>query len=273
VSFDTTKEAFYGEQSKAEDKKYLHEGSIANDSKFYYEYLTCAITSSDSQRYILDAIIVPCGYYMEDYVKKMVEFIKQHIKIEVILFDRGFGSWGLIYTLKNLGVSFIIFWKKQGNWYKEPLKNLQDGEFKRVTKKEKYRRNKTTYWTTCDFIIIKQFEYEKKKYDWIFAINITQDTAKRYVMLYKKRWGIETIYRVTDDIRIFTTSTNAVVRNFLFAFTCYTYNVWKFFQTKIGETLTLANFKICTTKYFIEKQNMIPQKYLQFEKIAEKVIS
>ena len=271
VSFDTTKEAFYGEFSKAEDKKYLHAGSIANESKFYYEYLTSAITSNNSSRYIIDAIIIPRRYYVEDYVEKMLIFVKEILPIEVALFDRGFGSWGMIYMLKKLGIPFIIFWKKQGNWYKEHLENMQEGEFKRILREEKYCRNKTTYKTTCNFIIIKQLEYNNKKYDWIFATNISQHNAESYVILYKKRWGIETIYRVTDDIRIFTTSTKAVIRCFLFAFTCLVYNVWKFFQTFMGEKFTLANFKTHTIKYFIETKMINPKNHLQFEKIAEKI--
>lgn len=65
ISFDTTKEAFYGDYSKAEDKVYLHLGEEAKESEYYYEYLTSAITSNVTERYILDGIIVPRGYYVE----------------------------------------------------------------------------------------------------------------------------------------------------------------------------------------------------------------
>jgi len=272
VSFDTTKEAFYGEQSKAEDKNYLHEGSIAKESEFYYEYLTCAITSNDALKYILDAIIIPCGYYVEDYVKKMLEFVKKHVVIDVVLFDRGFGSWGLIYELEKLGVKFIIFWKKQGEWYKKHFENLKDGEFKKILREEKYSRNKTKYKVNCQFVLIKQLEYEDKKFDWIFATNLCKNKAEDYVKRYKKRWGIETIYRVTDDIRIFTTSTNAVIRCFLFAFTCFVYNVWRSFQTYLGEEFTLSNFKTCTIIFLAEEKIIQPTKYRKFKEVAKKYL-
>ena len=188
VSFDTTKEAFYGELSNAEDedKIYLHSGSIARESYYYYEYLTCAITSNLISKYILDAIIVPRGYYVEDYVKKMIEFVKEHLMLDVVLFDRGFDSWGLIYELKKLNVNFMIFWRKQGKWYKPYFKELEDGELVLISRTKKYNRDKSNYKVDCPFILIKQLEYEDKKFDWIFATNHSLKKAEGYVKRYKK---------------------------------------------------------------------------------------
>ncbi len=272
ISFDTTKEAFYGEFSKSKDRFYLHEGSIARESEFYYEFLTCSITSNFGSKYILDAIIIPVGYYMEDYVKNMITFVKKHIVVDVALFDRGFDSWGLIDELKKLNVNFIIFWKKQGEWYKKYFEEMKDGEFIRILRTKKHNRDKSNYKVDCPFILIKQLEYEKKKWDWIFATNICKNKAEDYVKRYKKRWCIETIYRVTDDIRIFTTSTDAVTRCFLFTFTCFVYNVWRFSQIMIGENFTLANFKICTIIYMAERKIINPLQYANFKKIAERIL-
>ena len=273
VSFDTTKEAFYGELPNAEDedKIYLHSGSIARESYYYYEYLTCSITSNLSTKYILDAIIVPRGYYLEDYVKRMIEFIKKYLALDAILFDRGFDSWGLIYELKKLNVKFIIFWRKQGDWYKSYLKELEDGELVRFSRTKKYNRDKSNYNVECPFVLIKQLEYEDKKFDWIFATNLNLQKAEGYVKRYKKRWCIETIYRVTDDIRIFTTSTNVIIRCFLFVFTCLFYNVWKFFQTFIGEGFTLANFKTCIIIHMAEERIIEPNHYDTFKKVAKRL--
>ncbi|MBU2637756.1 MAG: transposase [Nanoarchaeota archaeon] len=273
VSFDTTKEAFYGGliNAKDEDRIYLHPGSIARESYYYYEYLTCAITGNLSSKYILDAIITPRGYYVEDYVKRMIEFVKKYLLLDVVLFDRGFDSWGLIYELKKLNVKFMIFWKKQGEWYKSYFKEMKEGEFILISRTEKYNRDKSNYKVDCQFVLIKQLEYEDKKFDWIFATNLNLKKAEGYVKRYKKRWGIETIYRVTDDIRIFTTSTNATIRCFLFVFTCLVYNVWRFFQIFLGKGFTLANFKTCMIIYMAEKGVIDPKHYVEFKKLAKQV--
>ena len=89
-------------------------------------------------------------------------------------------------------------------------------------------------------------------------------------MRYKKRWGIETIFRVTDDIRIYTTSTNPLIRYFLFMFTCFVYNVWKFFQSYIGKEFTLANFCMNMDKFMIEKDMIRPKHYNKFISVFRK---
>jgi putative transposase len=270
ISFDLTKEAFYGKFTKAKDTKYLHAGKVADGSTHYYEYLTVAITSNEGVRYVLDAIIVPRGAYIEDYVQEMVGFVKQNLLIEIVLFDRGFDNWGLILKLQELKVDYLIFWRKQGKWYKETLNGLKESKFGVVKRTEKYKRNKSGYKVVSDFIIVKQLEYEGKKYDWIFASSRNYKSSGRYVKTYKKRWGIETIYRVTDKIRIYTTSTNSLLRYFLFLFTCLVYNLWKFFQSKIEKDFTLANFKV-NMIFFMAKYNIIsPIFYTKFKKLSKK---
>jgi putative transposase len=42
----------------------------------------------------------------------------------------------------------------------------------------------------------------------------------------RARWGIETSYRVEDDFKPKTTSTNTAVRLYCFLFSVCTYNIW-----------------------------------------------
>ena len=269
LSFDTTEEPFYGKLNKGENNLYLHDLTYeAKGAKYCYKYLTLAITCDNGIRYILDGIILKRGDYIEDYVYEMIKAVKEKIKIEVVLFDRGFG-WAVIYKLQQLKVNYMVFWKKQGSWYKNHFNKLKDGEFCEITRKHKYNRNKTNYPFESKFVLIKQHEYKDKKYDWIFATNLNQKSAKKYVVRYKKRWGIETIFRVTDDIRIYTTSTNPLTRYFLFMFTCFVYNVWKFFQFFIEE-FTLANFATNLNKYMIENKMIRPKHYKEFISIFPK---
>jgi len=92
LSFDPTEEAFYGDLSKAEDKMYLHPGSIARGSEYYYKYLTVSITCTGWMNYILDGIMIPRGCYIEDVMYDITKFLLDHLPIKVVLFDRGFDS-------------------------------------------------------------------------------------------------------------------------------------------------------------------------------------
>lgn len=270
LSFDETEDPFYGKFNKAEDNLYLHDLVYeTKGAKYCYKYLTLAITCNKSIRYILDGIILKRGDYIEDYVHGMIKDVKEKIKIECVLFDRGFG-WDVIYKLQELKVNYMVFWKKQGSWYKRYFSEMKDEELCEIIRKHKYNRNKTNYPFESKFVLIKQHEYNDKKYDWIYATNLNKRSSEKYVMRYKKRWGIETIFRVTDDIRIYTTSTNPLIRYFLFMFTCFVYNVWKFFQSIIGEEFTLANFCVNMDKFLIEKEIVKPKHYGQFLSVFSK---
>jgi len=272
LSFDTTKEAFYGEFDKAEEPLFLHAGSIAKESEYYYEFLTVAITCNNGIKYIIDGRIIEQGCYVENYVDKMIEFVKNKLSIELILFDRGFTSWGVIQKLKKHKVPYLIFWRKAGDWYKKEFSEMSDGEFKEIKREGKYNPDNTNYKVCSKFILIKQYKYADKKYNWIFATNIKLKSAEAYVKRYKKRWGIETIYRVTDDIRAYTTSTKAKIRYFLFMITCFVYNIWRCFQMFIGEDFTLANFKTNITIFMAKVGRIYPTHYNQFEDVAGEIL-
>jgi len=82
------------------------------------------------------------GMNVEDEVYEMAKEIKKAIQIEVVLFDRGFG-WGVIYKLQQLNLKYIVFWKKQGTWYKKYFTEMKDGEFCEIKKNYKYNCDKS----------------------------------------------------------------------------------------------------------------------------------
>ncbi len=67
----------------------------------------------------------------------------------MVLFDRGFASWGIIYKLRKLSIPYLIFWEKRGKWYSELFENMNDGEYVYVKREGIYNRDKTKYVVTC----------------------------------------------------------------------------------------------------------------------------
>ncbi len=62
-----------------------------------------------------------------------------------------------------------------------------------------------------------------------------------YVDKYRKRWGIETAFRVLDNIQIKTTTKNPIIRHFINMFCCLVYNLWKIANI-LECQITLKNF-------------------------------
>ena len=63
-----------------------------------------------------------------------------------------------------------------------------------------------------------------------------------YIRRYKCRWGIETVFRITGDIRIKTTTLDQIKRYFLFVFCCLLYNLWKFANLLLETKVTFQTF-------------------------------
>ena len=59
------------------------------------------------------------------------------------------------------------------------------------------RRDKATYKISTYIAILPDY----KGFDWVFATNIKYEKISRYVRYYKKRWGIETTFRVQDEVK------------------------------------------------------------------------
>jgi len=53
--------------------------------------------------------------------------------------------------------------------------------------------------TKCEISTYIAVLPDYKGFDWIFASNIEYEKIFSYVRYYKKRWGIETTFRVQDD--------------------------------------------------------------------------
>ena len=59
-----------------------------------------------------------------------------------------------------------------------------------------------------------------------FKTLIDEKSANLYAESFRRRWGIETSYRVEDDFKPKTTSTKPAVRLYYFLFSVCVYNIW-----------------------------------------------
>ena len=120
-----------------------------------------------------------------------------------------------------------------------------------------FHKNKTKYYVRTRFVIIKRYTYkdDNQPYDWVFATNRKLKSQMWYIRGYKCRWGIETIYRVIDEVRIKTTTLDKVKRYFLFAFSCLLYNLWKFANLFLKEKVAFATFVFVFFQILTEEAN------------------
>ena len=81
----------------------------------------------------------------------------------------------------------------------------------------------------------------------------SEEKALEYAELFRKRWGIETSYKVKGDFRPRTTSKSVSVRVFYFLFSVVMYNLWILLNLSVGlhTTGNITEKPIITAKKFI----------------------
>ncbi len=253
LAFDITAEPYYGKVAGF----FIHPYRPVRGSTGCFEYLTVSIINTNKQ-IILGSLPVRIGADIVALVLELIEQAKKFVPIETLLFDRGFHEYRLVEALQKINIKYQIFWPKDKRT-KKILKKMKPGEIRENLHTGTYTRNKSSFKVKIRFVLIKSYRRTKKSkaYNWVFVTNTRYKSQHFYVDKYRKRWSIETTFRVLDNIQIKTTTKNEKIRYFINIFCCLIHNLWKI-KKLLGEKITLKNFVVIvkeTIKATIQEKN------------------
>lgn len=228
LAFDYTEEDFYGDVQGFDIHGWTKKDAITGKFKF----LTCSIISDDIPEKIpLISVPIRLGHYKSSVILHCLSLIKKYVgKINLIMFDRGFYDKDLMYELTKLEYPYLIFVPKHKD-KKEILYPMKIGEQVAVYNDFKVNKNQSKYAGENILIFLKQIydPRSEKNYDWVFATNIEEVLLENIVVTYKKRWRIETQFRVQDESRIKCKSKEMRIRYFFFLFEQMLQTIWMCF--------------------------------------------
>lgn len=215
LAFDYTDENFYGDVQGFS----IHGWTGKEGIKGKFKFLTCSlIADCVPQKIPLASIPIRIGHYKSSVVIECLSLIKDFIgPIKLILFDRGFYDRDLMFDLTKWEYPFLIFVPKHSD-KKSILYPMEAGEQIAIYNEYKVNKNKSKYPGENILIFLKQIYDPKseKNYDWVFATNTEEILLEKIVITYKKRWRIETQFRVQDEAKIKSKSPEMKVRYFYF---------------------------------------------------------
>src|SRR3990167_6781011 len=233
LAFDYTDENFYGEVQGFDIHGWTGKDAITG----HFKFLTCSIVSDDIPEKIpLISVPIRLGHYKSSVILHCLSLIKDYIgKINLILFDRGFYDKDLMYELTKLNYSYLIFVPKHKD-KKEILYPMKIEEQIAIYNEFTVNKNKSKYPGENILIFLKQIydPRSEKNYDWVFATNVEEVLLENLVISYKKRWRIETQFRVQDEARIRSTSKEMKIRFFFFLFEQMLQTIWICFFKEEG---------------------------------------
>ena len=217
LAFDYTEEDFYGNVQGFDIHGWTGKSGITGKFKF----LVCSMIGDETPEKIpLVTVPISLGHYKSHAILYCLSMIKPLVgKIRLILFDRGFYDLDLIYELGESQYPYLIFVPKHAD-KKNVLFSMHKGERKVIIHDFTVKRDNQTVKSDTVLIFLKELydPVSEKDYDWIFATNMDIEILGSVVPVYKKRWRIETGFRVQDEAKIKCKSKMMPVRYFIFLF-------------------------------------------------------
>ena len=215
IIVDITSENFYGKSTGL----YLHNWTGEEGVEAKYHYLIAGILFRN-KIYPFYAAILRIGTFKAGLLGKICDLCnKLNLKVRFMKLDRGFYSGEVIDALELKGMNYLIFARKSSLF-----KCILEATNKRVVVKHeiKYKKAKSSHIAETNIALVKDVD----GYDWVFATNVFLRDVRKYVGLYRKRWNIETMFRVHDEARIKSKSVNPLVRLFYFMISMLLLFIW-----------------------------------------------
>jgi hypothetical protein len=249
LAFDYTDEDFYGEVQGFDIHGWTGKDAVTG----HFKFLTCSIISDDiPERIPLVSIPIMVGHYKSSVILHCLSLIKDYIgKINLILFDRGFYDKDLMYELTKLNYPYLIFVPKHQD-KKSILYPMKIDEQVAIYNNFTVNKNQSKYPGENILIFLKQIydPRSEKNYDWVFATNVEEVLLENLVITYKKRWRIETQFRVQDEARIKCKSKDMKIRYFFFMFEQMLQTIWIcFYKNEVPFKKFLIEMSNVSKKY------------------------
>jgi putative transposase len=230
VAIDYTRDLFYGNPNA----KNVIGGKHEKGTTWGYSYASIDIVEA-GRRLTLYTMTVNQFTEKAQAVEKLINEAKARgVHIGLVLLDRAFFTVDVITTLLRLGVYFIIPAVKNGKVKKAMLNYDKEEPAKRFTLGD---QRKSVSFNLVIYPRIEEQLPKKKKLNvddlyYGFATNFPRSLAVKVPTLipseYRCRWGIETGYRVQDNVQAKTTSRKYVVRLLYHLTSVLLYNVWNY---------------------------------------------
>lgn len=223
---------FYGE---SETPRVSDDVDPARGTDKAYRFLTLSVVGDEGERFIVGARQVASKQEKLEAMKELVELADERLFIRNVLLDRGFYGTMYAQTLEETGVNFVI--RAQAGTRSKTLWEEADGgvNVERTTMSRSYAPYVSVDITR--FVVPAKEEMEYEYLAFITNRELTRRQARRISEVYKRRWGIETSYRVTGDFLPKTTSKDFALRQFYYQMAVLLYNTWVIVNAVVAERI------------------------------------
>ena len=219
VSIDFHDKPFYGNKNIAEvvgTKRKL-------GTNLAYSYITICICE-EGIRFNLATIPVTQLKLKKRLVAQLIDEARKYVSIGLVLLDRGFNGVDISRVLDEKRVKYIMPLTENNK-----IKKVCDSSKELAVMSYIYYEDRPKEYQKEIRVIIDKRNNEKH----YFTTNIQGEgkaILSTIISAYKKRWGIETGYRVADEFYAWTTSVKFSTRSFLALLSFIMQDLWTLYN-------------------------------------------
>lgn len=246
VILDVHEQETYSKEKRSSNS--IRGGKHKNGTNFFFKYLTMQVIVRDK------IVTLSVRFYsreeqLRELVDELIVYAQQHLKIEVVLLDRGFRDVALLNNLEYREANVLMPCVKDDKAEK-CFEELLTGKNFAVTRFQMVNQKKEGANVTLLMIRVSNGKevgfYTTIRGSWL-------NRATYYLDLYKKRWNIETGYRMQNMFLPKTTSIDRVVRFFYFCYAVAMHNLWLGIRKTEngGERFTVLMVKVILLLFWV----------------------
>ena len=224
IAFDWHDVRFYGKH----DKEGVVGTKPERGTSYAYCYLTVSIITP-GKRLVLAVVPLLSRDDLWQIVLPLLDQVLQNVKtVSYVAFDNGFQDSKLLQALIDRSIPFIIP-------LRDTVKLRRRWRWKRYLKRFNYC-TKGVWVDVVEAVDSKGMQY--------FIGADLPGRPKRILRLYKKRWGIETSYRMMGQFFAKTTCDDYAVRVWYFVLAVLLYNVWVLLNARAKDHVIVVRLKL-----------------------------
>ena len=227
-AIDLNDDPYYGKIDLS-NEKYVISGQAKKSTNSFYSYISLYITNKN-ERFTVSVLPVEKNKLMVEYLSYFIDLIKRlNLKIKVLCLDRGFYSIDVFEFLQNNKIPHIVPVIKRG----EKIKQLLNGN---KARREQYvmknSKKKILLNIVIDVKYLKGKRGKKGLENLGFVVFGVKWSPRKISTVYRRRFAIESSYRMRNIVKPKTSTKNANIRYFYALISFLLKNVWLYLQKK-----------------------------------------
>ena len=242
VAIDYTDKPYYGDSNDPGVIKTRHQ----RGTNYCFRYITLSVVIGDAKITLNTLPVNPLSDKTKLVDRLLTEAKRMHIRINLVLLDRSFFTQEIVKIMDKHRLRFLFPVIKN----KLVKKMIADAhKSKSNVNNYKFTKGKKPTASFTIFFILDPDSHERqiwKRYH-AYGTNLPVDNNNRHIFaeIYRKRWNIETSFRVEKQEFLAQTSSKSYrFRLFLFLVAIILYNLWIVARIEFSETFYVRRWKI-----------------------------